>query len=205
MGTIITSQNMETHSYCSVYRDDGSVQRVSTHESVYIEEEIPVDERMCVDVVFDIAKAKEDEGLVSGWANVAVNADGSLPLDWQDDIIRPEVLEKAAINFMMDYRGSGVMHQGDEQGVVVESIVLTKDKQAALGIPEGTVPEGWFITVKVTNPEVFQAVKDGKYKMFSIQGNAKRIKLQWLYKLSVWRIIKLGGEANAIFTRRPSD
>ena len=177
MGIIVTSQSSESHSSCSVYNTDGSVQRIHTHESVYIEEEIPVPDNMCVDVLFDITKSKDDEGLVSGWANVAVNADGSLPLDWHDDIIRPEVLEKAAINFMMDYRGSGVMHQGSEQGIVVESMVFTKEKQAALGIPEGAVPEGWFITVKVTNPEVFQAVKDGKYKMFSIQGNAKRIKL----------------------------
>ena len=126
---------------------------------------------------FNVTKAKEEEGLVSGWANVAINADGSIPLDWQGDIIRPEVLEKAAINFMMEYRGSGVMHEGDSQGVVVESIVFTKEKQAAIGIPEGYVPEGWFITVKVLNPDLFQAVKEGKYKMFSIQGTGKRVKL----------------------------
>lgn len=126
---------------------------------------------------FNVTKAKEEEGLVSGWANVAINADGSIPLDWQGDIIRPEVLEKAAINFMMEYRGSGVMHEGDSQGVVVESIVFTKEKQAAIGIPEGHVPEGWFITVKVLNPDLFQAVKEGKYKMFSIQGTGKRVKL----------------------------
>lgn len=177
MGCVVTSQEMSTHQNVSIYRDDGTCQHVSRHESVYITEEVPVDDACCVDVMFDITKAKEDECLVSGWANVAVNADGSLPLDWQDDIIRPEVLEKAAINFMMDYRGSGVMHQGESQGVVVESIVFTKEKQAAIGIPEGVVPEGWFITVKVTNPEVFKQVKDGTYKMFSIQGNAKRIKL----------------------------
>jgi hypothetical protein len=135
------------------------------------------DDDIGVSLNFDITKAKEDECLVSGWANVAVNADGSIPLDWQDDIIRPETLEKAAINFMMEYRGSGVMHQGSSQGVVVESIVFTKEKQAILGIPEGCVPEGWFITVKVTNPEVFKDVKAGKYRMFSIQGHAKRVKV----------------------------
>jgi 8-oxo-dGTP pyrophosphatase MutT (NUDIX family) len=126
---------------------------------------------------FKVAKVKEDEGLVSGWANVSVNADGSVPLDWQDDIIRPEVLEKAAISFMMEYRGSGEMHQGDSKGIVVESMVFTKEKQKVLGIPEGCVPEGWFITVKVTDPEVFSAVKAGIYRMFSIQGRAKRVKL----------------------------
>ena len=132
---------------------------------------------MSITATFKVAKANDSEGLVSGWANVAVNADGSLPLDWQDDIIRPETLEKAAINFMMDYRGSGAMHEGDSKGIVVESIVFTKEKQAAIGIPEGTIPEGWFITVKILDPVVFEQVKNGTFKMFSIQGHAKRVEL----------------------------
>lgn len=136
--------------------------------SIYKEDNVVVN--------FKITKST-DEGLVSGWANIAVQPDGSLPLDWHDDVIRPEVLEKAAINFMMEYRESGVMHQGNSKGMVVESIVLTKSKQAAIGIPEGTVPEGWFITVKVLDPSVFDMVKKGVFKMFSIQGSAKRIKL----------------------------
>ena len=129
-----------------------------------------------VAVVFNITKSS-DEGLVSGWANVAVHPDGSLPLDWQDDVIVPETLERAAIAFMMDYRGSGVMHQGEAVGIVVESIVFTKEKQQAIGIPEGTVPEGWFITVKVMDPKIREQVKNGTFRMFSIQGKAKRIKL----------------------------
>jgi 8-oxo-dGTP pyrophosphatase MutT (NUDIX family) len=112
---------------------------------------------MSITTTFKVAKANDSEGLVSGWANVAVNADGSLPLDWQDDIIRPETLEKAAINFMMDYRGSGAMHEGDSKGIVVESIVFTKEKQAAIGIPEGTIPEGWFITVKIASFKILIA------------------------------------------------
>ncbi len=132
---------------------------------------------MSITTTFKVAKANDSEGLVSGWANVAVNADGSLPLDWQDDIIRPETLEKAAINFMMDYRGSGAMHEGDSKGIVVESIVFTKEKQAAIGIPEGVIPEGWFITVKILDPVVFEQVKNGTFKMFSIQGHAKRVEL----------------------------
>ena len=175
MGTIINTSDVVQRAMHTVYLDDDSEYRVTHEESVYVEEVIPVQDTVRVDMSFDITKAKEDECLVSGWASVSVNADGSIPLDWQDDIIRPEVLEKAAINFMMDYRGSGVMHQGDSQGVVVESIVFTKEKQAAIGIPEGVIPEGWFITVKVTNPEVFAEVKSGKYKMFSIQGHSKRI------------------------------
>ena len=177
MGVVVTNQSINRSEDISVYNEDGTVQHVAHCESVYITEEVPAHGQCSVDVLFDITKSNSDEGLVSGWANIAVNADGSLPLDWQGDIIRPEVLEKAAIKFMMDYRGSGVMHEGESKGTVVESIVFTKEKQACIGIPEGTVPEGWFITVKVTDPEVFAKVKDGTFKMFSIQGNAKRIKL----------------------------
>ena len=163
MGVVVTNQSINRSEEVSVYSADGTVQRVLHQDSVYTTEEVPVPEQCGVDVLFDITKSNSDEGLVSGWANVAVNADGSLPLDWQGDIIRPEVLEKAAIKFMMDYRGSGVMHEGESKGTVVESIVFT---------------EGWFITVKITDPEVFAKVKDGTFKMFSIQGSAKRIKLQ---------------------------
>lgn len=179
MSVLVSNRTVETTDELSVYREDGSYQRAVRRESVYITEEVPLPNDIDVEVAidFDITKSNSDEGLVSGWANVAVNADGSIPLDWQDDIIRPETLEKAAIGFMMDYRGSGVMHAGESKGVVVESIVFTKEKQACIGIPEGTVPEGWFITVKVLDPEVFAKVKDGTFRMFSIQGNAKRIKL----------------------------
>lgn len=130
-----------------------------------------------IDVMFDVSKSNSALGLVSGWANVAVNANGSIPMDWQDDIIMPDVLEKAAIGFMRDYRGSGVEHIGNVQGIVVESMVFTKDKQRAIGIPEGCVPEGWFITVQVLDQVLFEEVKSGKYKMFSIQGKAKKVVL----------------------------
>lgn len=176
MSYIVNSKEVNVYDHTTVYNDDGSTQRISHSESVYITEEIP-----CADTVslcVEISKAKDDEQLVSGWANVSINKDGSIPLDWQDDVIAPDTLEKAAIQFMLDYRDSGVMH--DDQppvGTVVESIVFTKEKQEALGIPEGVVPQGWFITVKVNDPEVFAKVKDGTYRMFSIQGSCNRVKL----------------------------
>ena len=134
------------------------------------------DEEAAVSFRINIAKST-DEGLVSGWANVSVNADGSIPLDWQDDIIMPEELEKAATAFMEKYRESGEMHRGQSKGVVVESIVFTKQKQEAIGIPPGHVPEGWFITVKLYDQDTIARVKSGELRMFSIQGKARRVKL----------------------------
>lgn len=177
MAIVVIDEHVSRSQNISVYREDGSCQHVNQYSATSVTEEFPVDESVMLSVDFAVYKARDDEQLVSGWANVAINKDGSVPLDWQDDVIAPATLEKAAINFMMDYRGSGVMHEGDDKGTVVESIVFTKEKQAAIGIPEGTVPEGWFITVKVHDPEVFAKVKDGTYRMFSIQGTAKRVKL----------------------------
>lgn len=151
----------------SVYLDDGT--NITHTESLYIEEPLNFD--------VDINKSNEAERLVSGWANVSKNADGSIPFDWDGDVTPTDVLEKAAINFMLDYRGSGEMHEGISKGTVVESIVFTKQKMEIMGIPEGTIPEGWFVTVKIHDDEVFKKVVDGEYKMFSIQGRAKRLKV----------------------------
>lgn len=177
MGIVVVNDCVTHSKDISVYRDDGTSQHVRQFNTLETREEIPVDDSVCLSVGFDVYKARDDEQLVSGWANVAIDKNGEAPLDWQDDVIAPATLEKAAINFMLEYRGSGEMHKGESKGTVVESIVFTKEKQQAIGIPEGTVPEGWFITVKVHDPDVFAKVKDGTYRMFSIQGTAKRVKL----------------------------
>lgn len=131
-----------------------------------------------VRLTVDISKqAPNEKGLVSGWASVSVLANGDIPLDWEGDVILPEELEDASIEFMENYALSGVMHTGDPVGTVVESMMFTKEKQAAIGIPPGTVPEGWFITVKIYDPEVRQKVKDGTYTMFSIQGRGQRVQI----------------------------
>jgi hypothetical protein len=171
MARVYNNYSNTTRNSQSIYNDDGHTYDITEENNIYVSESYDIS----VDLA--VTKSREDEQIVSGWANVAKTADGARPLDWQDDLVDAEVLEKAAINFMLEYRSSGEMHKGDSKGTIVESIVLTKAKQEALGIPEGTVAEGWFITVKVHDKDVFAKVKDGTYKMFSIQGKAKKIKL----------------------------
>lgn len=173
MGSVYLDEYVTRDTRLSVYNDDGTSQHFGHTETDTYSEYIPVD----FNVEISKAKASDDKQLVSGWASVSVNADGSLPLDWEDDTIPTCVLEKAAIDFMIDYRESGVAHEGGTVGTVVESIVLTKEKQEAIGIPDGVVPEGWFITVKINDKDVYAKVKDGTYKMFSIQGLCKRVDL----------------------------
>lgn len=124
---------------------------------------------------FEKSKTQEDEQLVFGWANWSVDPAGEVPFDWHGDIKAPAELEKAAYNFVLKYRATGENHEGDVKGSLVESMMFTKEKIAALGIPEGTLPVGWWVGFHVPDKEVFAKVKSGEYQMFSIQGKSKRV------------------------------
>lgn len=128
--------------------------------------------------IFKIAKSKEDQQLVFGWANIAVDANGNYPLDWDGDFTSPEQLEKAAYEFVLKHRVTGEQHSGNIVGNLVESVMLTKEKQAAMGIPEGLVPEGWWCGFHIEDPEVFAKVKSGEYEMFSVEGTGYRVPVQ---------------------------
>lgn len=123
---------------------------------------------------FKIQKADDEKHLAFGWANVAVTAGGQQIEDYHEDIIDTDELEQAAYQFVELYREGGEMHERGDCAVLVESMVFTKEKQRALGIQDGTLPEGWWIGFKVTDEKVWEKVKTGEYPMFSIEGEAVR-------------------------------
>jgi len=126
-------------------------------------------EKKSVTRPFTVAKADPDQRLVFGWASVATRH-GEPLIDAQGDIIPPEEMERAAYDFALHYRDQGVMHEKTGVGRMVESIVFTKEKQAALGIDLGL--EGWWIGFKVDDEGVWQAYKRGELPDFSIGGTA---------------------------------
>lgn len=124
---------------------------------------------------FQIKKSDDEKMLAFGWASVAVRVDGEVVVDWQKDIIEPAELENAAYEFVRLYREGGEMHERGGAAVLIESVVFTEEKMQAIGIPAGTLPVGWWIGFKVTDPDVWEKVKDGTYQMFSIEGTAERV------------------------------
>ena len=71
------------------------------------------------------------------------------------------------------------MHKANStNGKLVESVVFTKEKMKAMGIPEGVVPEGWWVAFYIENREVYHKVKSGVYKMFSIEGSAQQLEVE---------------------------
>ena len=127
---------------------------------------------------FQIAKSDDDKMLAFRWASVSMRVDGEVIEDWQNDIIDPEELEKAAYDYVLLYREGGEMHERGGAAVLIESVVFTEEKAQAMGIPAGTLPVGWWIGFKVTDPGVWEKVKDGTYPMFSIEGEAERIEVE---------------------------
>lgn len=116
----------------------------------------------------------EDQRLVFGWANVALTAAGHQVVDAHRDMIDPDVLEKAAYDYVLKFRDAGQMHSGGSVGRLVESFMVTPEKLVAMGLAADALPVGLWVGFKIDDADVWAKVKNGEYPMFSIQGRAIR-------------------------------
>lgn len=125
---------------------------------------------------FNIYKTDNDKRLVFGWASIAITVDGEQLEDRQKDMIDPEDLEESVYEYVLNFRDTGEEHIPTmrKKGKLVESCVFTAEKQKAMGIPEGTLPVGWWIGFKIEDDAAWERVKNGTYRMFSIEGKAFR-------------------------------
>lgn len=119
----------------------------------------------------EVKKLDEERRVVWGWASV-IEEGGQTVIDKQGDVIEEAELVSAAHGFMRDARLAKAMHDGDGIGEVVESVVLTKGLQQALGIDLGKV--GWLIGMHVADDSAWASFRDGTYAGFSIGGSAVR-------------------------------
>jgi hypothetical protein len=116
-----------------------------------------------------IAKIDPDQRLVFGWASI-VSRDGELIVDKQGDSIPLSELEDAAYAYVMRSRDMSEMHLRKGIGRLVESVVLSREKQRALGFDLGF--EGWWVGFKCNDPDVWARIKSGDLGEFSIGGRA---------------------------------
>ena len=125
---------------------------------------------------FNIMKTVDDKRLIFGWASVAIKVDGEQVVDYQNDLIDPEDLEESVYEYVLNFRDSGEEHISTlrKKGRLVESCMFTKEKMAAMGIPEGIVPEAWWIGFYIDDDDAWEKVKNGTYQMFSIEGQGIR-------------------------------
>ena len=129
---------------------------------------------------YTIAKTDEDKRLVFGWASISFTVNGEQLEDHQKDMIDPEDLEEAVYDYVLNFRDAGEEHIPSlrMKGKLVESCVFTEEKQRAMGIPPGIVPIGWWIGFKIEDDAAWEKVKNGTYRMFSIEGKANRVPIE---------------------------
>lgn len=125
-----------------------------------------------------ILKINEEKRQVFGWASVSVRVDGEVVEDHQSDIIEMAELEKAVYHYTAHFGTAGEMHQNPNVGRLIESVVFTKEKAVAMGIPLDILPEGWWVGYHIHDEEVWEKVKNGTYSMFSIEGTARREEIE---------------------------
>ena len=133
----------------------------------------------CITAPF--TKFDDEEKIVTGWASVVTK--GGMPVvDLQGDLIDVRDLRKAVEGFLDGSRDAGYMHSRGEDGElhrigkIVDSLIITKDVAATLGMD--TDQEGWIISMRVENDRVWDMVKGGELSMFSIGGVARKVEAE---------------------------
>ena len=117
-----------------------------------------------------ILKVDEEQRIIYGWASVST-VDGMHLVDKQGDVVPMDVLTKAVNDFMENERVGKTMHVGEQTGVILHSMPVSKEIAEALGIQ--TKLEGWIVGYKVYDDEVWKMVKSGELRAFSIGGFAE--------------------------------
>ena len=120
--------------------------------------------------------ADEDKRIASGYAMVA-----DLPIYRYDEqvgdhyvVFRKPTIEKIVNKFMKQGLNSEInlMHNSPVKDVYVfESLLIDKDR--GVTAPDGfqDAPDGsWFVSMRVDNDKVWNEIKEGKYKGFSVEG-----------------------------------
>lgn len=121
-----------------------------------------------------VLKYDDSNQLIFGWASVTIRKTGQQIEDAHKHQIDTEDLELAMYAFNIFFRKMGVMHVLKGKGVLVESMVFTKEKLEAMGLPGEILPEAAWVGFHVPDRELYEKAKKGDYKMFSIEGRARK-------------------------------
>lgn len=126
-----------------------------------------------IEIVAEFQKYDQERRIAWGWASVST-VDGNPLYDLHGDYISTDEMVKMADDFMVSTRDGLEMHKGNPIGYVLHSMPVTKELAESIGM--STKTEGWLVGMKIVDDKIWEDVKTGKYRAFSIGGLGKRIK-----------------------------
>jgi hypothetical protein len=121
-----------------------------------------------------IAKADDTAQRLFGWASIAVHKDGTHLIDLQGDAIEIQDLEEAWYAYVQESGEMNFEHAGPVRGQMIEAMVFTPEKIAALGLPPDALPQGAWVGYHIPDRTDYDLVKSLGFFMFSIEGSAFR-------------------------------
>jgi hypothetical protein len=125
-------------------------------------------------IKFKVIKASDgqEQRILFGWGSVAVDPDGQLVTDLHGDVIEPADLEKAVYDYVSSQRGIGYEHSIFRGiGELVECMYLDETKASHMGLSfNGSPQAAMWLGIRVTNDDIWKAVKSGELTSFSIGG-----------------------------------
>ena len=119
-----------------------------------------------------IAKADDSQQRIFGWASIAVTKAGEPVIDLQGDMIDIEDLEEGWYDYVRESGELDFAHMGACRGQMIEAMVFTPEKLAALDLPPGSLPLGAWVGFYVPDKQDYAVIKQRGYLMFSIAGTA---------------------------------
>lgn len=126
-------------------------------------------------VISKIDKAQQN---VFGWAYISHDREGNVNVDKSGDFIDTiEELEKSAYDFVLSSRNGDQGHTNVKISTMIESVVFTPEKIEKMGLPAGSVPNGWWIGFHVEDAATWERVEKGELTAFSIHGSGVRSKV----------------------------
>lgn len=119
--------------------------------------------------IIDFEKQAEEMRMAWGWAYVC-EIDGEQVVDHSGQACEWLEMQKCAHEFGLSAGIGGEMHE-KAAGRIVEQLFFTPYLKQVLACEH--LPTGWFIGFKIFDPQAWEKVKNGTYRMFSIEGRAE--------------------------------
>jgi len=125
-----------------------------------------------------ITKIDPDRRIFGGWAYVAKTADGQVVTDHSGDMVdTPEAwrqLVDAFYNYAVEVRAGDEQHQEFGVSKLAEFFVSDPERWEQIGIPQGVLPQGVFVSFRAVDEAFWQKIKGGAYQALSIVGTGVR-------------------------------
>jgi hypothetical protein len=122
----------------------------------------------------EIRKIDDERQRIFGIASLLTKSDGTALIDLQGDVIEIQDMEDGWYGYVRESGELDFEHMGHVRGHLIEAMLFTPEKLQVLGLPEDSLPICAWAGYDIPDPTDWHLVKQHRYFMYSIYGEALR-------------------------------